>query len=353
MRLRFKFRLLSVFLLAFSQVGSVVATEPMETHVGSMRMLPPDSLSVRQSLDSVAGYSIEASLEIEGMRTDADLGKTSWWIDWLDADSVPYMRVSLRWGNGFSSDPSFDSAFLQTSVTSLPDDKVIASKNLSKGVSLARGSNTLAADWDGSMLDILVGNDRLRQVCSLSDIRVPAMVSLHANEPVRLDYFASRFTPAPYLPSLRKATLDSLVRSFEDRTYGSGAPVGLWDFLDRDTDGIRSQIGGYYTVTVIPHGISEMPDVTPAWAKRNGIYGDPIYDIVYVNGAKVNAGEWEEGMLKGYLYATPFLNHYRLVWYDAMKEDMGDECFADIADNALMTLNFPLHGAKMRLAKRP
>lgn len=319
------------------------AAGPVERHLGEIRILPTDSLLVGHGLDSVKSYGFETSVAIEGMRTAKELGRTSWWIDWLDADTVPYLRVAVRWGNGIPDEPSFDSAFLQVTVTALPSGETLASGRLSSGVSLARGANTLMADCNESgRLGIYVGDDNLREACSLSGVAAPDMIMLKANRPADVDYLAARFTPAPVLPVIPREEIDSVMAV---QGAVDSSPVGIWSFLDRDTDGVRSQLGGYYTIAVIPH--DGRCDNVPGVDARE----EPAFDILYLEGAKVNPAAWAPGMLKGQLHPTPFIGHYRLVWYDALKEDMGRECFADLADNALLTLSFPLHGGKIRFSR--
>lgn len=332
-----------VFWAAFFLLWSychAVAVDSVERHFGPVKIMPSDSIAVRHGIDSLCSYGFETSLEIEGMRTNRDIGKTSWWVDWLDPDGVPYLRAAVRWGNGISSDPAFDSAFLQVTVSSLPSGEELAVARFSNDVSLAKGANTLMAESDGSVLRLYIGNGNMREVASLPGIRVPAIIRLKANRCVSIDYFAARFMPASILPVVPLSQIEQFIAASP-----SSSPVGIWTFLDRDTDGIRSKLGGYYVVAVVPHGCGL------TCGDADSMDEQPAYDICYIDGAKVNAANWSAGMVKGFLYKTPFVDHYRLVWYDAMKEGMGQECFADIDSNTLMTLNFPLYGGKIRFSR--
>ena len=128
------------------------------------------------------------------------------------------------------------------------------------------------------------------------------------------------------------------------------AAMGVWEFLDRDTESEMAEPGGRYRLAVMPHRKEFVSELPAAAGSLQGV--EPDYDIVYLSGALSNGNRWEPGMLKGHLYSTSFTDHYRMVWYDAYFESMGEEVTADITpDGAILSANFPLYRSGMRFAR--
>ena len=334
---------LTACLHAYSIFPDILDAE--ERYFSCEKLAADERILMDCGVDSIKSYIVEAAVEISGMRTYSNLGKTSWWLDWLDDKGNPYLRVSVRWGNGLLTESSFDGAFLQIDVNEVnPDGSLvtIASRQFAKYVNISNGVNLLLANYSAGVLRLFIGNDLPREAAVIENVGLPSALSLSGNRKMRVNYFSGFFNPAIKLPVL---PVDSILAEIEANNDGVS---GLWRFLDRDTDGRRSQLGGFYTLALLP---DHSRDVNGMSDSR--ILSEPAaeYCIYYIDGAKVNGSDWAPGMLKGRLYATPFQNHYRLQWYDAEKKEMGEECFADITDGALLTLQFPLFGAKVRFAR--
>ena len=82
---------------------------------------------------------------------------------------------------------------------------------------------------------------------------------------------------------------------------------------------------------------------------KNNIGG---YDLLYYDGAVVNASAWTCGMLKGRLTKTKFKDNYDLVWWDSVMEQFDDDSYASIADFQILTLIFPTENAQIRFVKQ-
>jgi len=115
----------------------------------------------------------------------------------------------------------------------------------------------------------------------------------------------------------------------------SGSPEGIWLFLDRDTDSRRALAGGRYRL-----GIVKQKD-------------SPNYDIIYLDGAQVNASAWRCGMKKGELTPTIFSDHYDLLWYDSHMEPIEYDANASVSQGAVLTLSFPLMKSTLRFSRQP
>lgn len=107
-------------------------------------------------------------------------------------------------------------------------------------------------------------------------------------------------------------------------------PVGVWEYLDRDTDSRRAMSGGRYRLAIIPSG--------------------DAFDIVYLSGAEVQGDSWKRGMLKGRLVPTRFVGHYDLEWVDSSHKLIDRDIHATIEQDAILTLSFPLYKSVIRFS---
>lgn len=108
---------------------------------------------------------------------------------------------------------------------------------------------------------------------------------------------------------------------------------GIYEYLDSDIDLGLSRRGGDYILGVVGDG-------------KNG------YDLIYLGGARENSSAWTEGMTKGSLTPTIFVNHYNLSWYDADKSCDMTELWAEF-NGPVLELHFPNERAIMRFSRRP
>lgn len=105
-----------------------------------------------------------------------------------------------------------------------------------------------------------------------------------------------------------------------------------WTYFDRNTDPLRANPGGLYTLATVSDG-------------AGGYY------ILYIDGATVNNDFWRPLQVKGRLTPTVFQGHYNLLWFDSYGEAMTQEQSAAIENASLLTLNFPLYGAVIRFSR--
>ena len=131
---------------------------------------------------------------------------------------------------------------------------------------------------------------------------------------------------------------------------------GKWAFLDRDTDSRYSELGGRYELAVVsigflkkhqtPENYADMMKICPS------LENEGSFAVVLMSGASVNSRRWKPFMIKGFLIPTIFDRHYTLLWYDSYMNLMANEMSADIsADDAILTLKFPLNHAIMRFSR--
>ena len=276
--------------------------------------------------------SLEVSGALSGNGNSNGLGKASWCVEWSKPDGEVVRRISLRWGNECLGDP-LDRRFLRVAVDSVApggDSHELVSHDLYEGVDLYGGFNTLSVEesvagdmrlWIGDDLEFFVGE------CAA--VRIPSAIRVRANRKLKVRYAAFRHTPDP-ADSLQTSWTVSALTDYLD-SKGRDGIEGIWKFLDRDNDMRWARPGGAYRLAIVKNGTG--------------------YDILLLDGAKVNGDAWHPCMLKGRLHPTVFANHYELEWFDAYMEPMGDETSAQITDNVLLTLSFPLFRSQLRFSK--
>lgn len=127
------------------------------------------------------------------------------------------------------------------------------------------------------------------------------------------------------------AAFKSVTELGEYLSASSNQSERVWRYLDRDTDARVLNLGGEYSLATVSNA-------------------DGGYDIVYIDGARVNGAYWKPLKIKGRLLPTVFVNHYDLIWYDAYGHAIDRETSADIENGSILKLNFPLYGGSVRFA---
>lgn len=107
--------------------------------------------------------------------------------------------------------------------------------------------------------------------------------------------------------------------------------VGVYEYLDSDTDTELCRPGGRYSLGVVPDG-------------------DGGYEIIYLAGAEENGASWLPGMVKGRLTPTIFRDHFNLEWVDAEMSDDMEELWC-LFDGMIMELHFPKERGVMRFSR--
>ncbi|MDE5876699.1 MAG: hypothetical protein K2H47_04290 [Muribaculaceae bacterium] len=106
---------------------------------------------------------------------------------------------------------------------------------------------------------------------------------------------------------------------------------GYWQILDSEFDETLIRTGGDYRLALIADGDD--------------------FDIVYIEGARVNPGYWQAGMIKGHLASTPFDGIYDVTWYDAEGLPMSYGLKAQFESDATLSVQFPYQASRIRLQR--
>ncbi len=105
---------------------------------------------------------------------------------------------------------------------------------------------------------------------------------------------------------------------------------GIWTYFDRNTNALRSRMGGKYTLATVKHG--------------------DYYDLIYIDGADECSADWQPLRIKGRLLPVSILDTFLLEWIspDGLKIDF--ETGAMI-ENDILTFQFPYWHATMRFSR--
>lgn len=302
--------------------------------------------------DSV--YSISLPEEYSSLRIDVigamhtkgftiGDGKHHWGITMLDGDHQPRLKVTLIAGTD-NLDTSFSQAYMRVTVDSISQSGTthnIFSQKYYSELKLTNGSNGIRTEIADGVCRIQVGTET---PVTLGTFPWPTPLSeanIGGNCAVDMNFIETDFTlPTPPLP-LSGWSIDE-VSNYIPTAQGI---CGIWHFMDRDTDARFADPGGAYTLAILPHKHS----TSCPCAKSSSTI--PVFDIIYLDGAAIYPDRWQPGMIKGYLYVTPFENHYRLEWYDASKQLINKEITADYTAPAILSLHFPLLKSHLRFSR--
>lgn len=258
-----------------------------------------------------------------------------WGVVWNYVDSLNYYSLLLSCENSVQHD-ILDHRSISVKVVEVMEgvSRIIDEALLDKDVNLSAGFNLVKISSDCSITTVTIGEQQPKPYFKFEDIdytrpwQYGYLVGVGAC--VDVERIVARVNHVT-THDLATTWTESAIT---DHLEASSDPLeGYWVYLDRNLDDSRARLGGRYTLAIVRQGDG--------------------YDILYIEGAKVSGDQWQAGMLKGRLQATPFVGNYNLIWYDALKAPMSEDDYATFdASSAILSLHFPIHKSLVRLYKR-
>lgn len=255
-------------------------------------------------------------------------------VVWNFRNCKNYYAVVMLNDNTINHD-ILDKNSLNIKIVKVCDGKeyILKKVDIDKNINLNGGFNLVRIVYDGSVTSVGIGNKSLSIIAELADVDYSGIkhfgyfvgkgacvdierIVLNTN-PTNKDKLKTKWT----FEAIRNQLLIS-----KDKYEG------YWSYLDRNMDENQVKLGGKYCLALIKNGLD--------------------YDILYVNGAKVNDKDWSCGMLKGRLLHTDFVDNYNLIWYDVLKDSFNDDEYATFDGGNIMTLYFPLQKSQLRFYKK-
>lgn len=297
------------------------------------------------SLDAVADTMVSINLPEGFMRPIAIEARIGFGPTGRDTGHRQ-AKAGLIWG--MKSDDDYHMAVISPGAKTLDDmiddrylhldvirhtsagDSLIKSVECRSGINPAPGHNHFAVEIDRSSKEaiISIGKSSLTTMAVIEcDGSAEGRFAVMATAGVRLPLVVAAYRSVNTVPD--SGVDEAAIRMTERRP---DSPIGVWEYLDRDTDSRRALAGGRYRLGIIP--------------AADGAAGD--YDIVYLGGAEVNSQRWKPGMIKGRLKAMPFAAHWDLLWYDSDMRLISRDINASMEQNSILSLNFPLMKSTIR-----
>lgn len=233
-------------------------------------------------------------------------------------------------------DDTVDSRYIGITLGTVTPEGFKIKGHINKKERIGKGEEENVASLALSENNVTIGVGH-RYPETVSEVNCPVDLSLPTGIIIKGRVKISEMV-TEYITDIAKELQTSLTENrLAHLPVSDNDPTGLWEYLDRDMDRNMAIAGGRYTLGIVP-------------SEEN--VGE--YDIIYIRGAEVNGSAWKEGMKKGKLIPTIFENHYNMIWYDSQMDKMTDDMHADLSQNAILSLSFPLMNSTMRFSrKRP
>lgn len=219
---------------------------------------------------------------------------------------------------------------LEVSALEIPSGAILASSAEGEGIDPYRGKNAWRISRVGDQWNVFAGNREYRHVLSFhAGLPADVLPVVEARSPGGITLsgpdvdIRSNEIPASYGADI--------FLSLQESSGKPSSVSGTYALLDYEFDDSYARIGGRYRLAVVP--VIESED----------------YDIVYIEGADVNASLWTKGRKKGMLKSTPFANIFDVEWYDADGSVMSRDINAEFDPLAkTLTVRFPYQSSILR-----
>lgn len=288
-----------------------------------------DSLYLFELEESPIAYSIEVRAALSKNNEQEEHSSQEWGIVWNYKTDKDFNYVKIVCGNLCYGD-FLDQRYADVIIGNCQNgiNSIIESKRLYKGVDTSTEYNSLLLEWNNNVAKFFVGNKELKFVTKLDIDNRKGLYGIYTNESLRVMSLV-----ADSKSNLKnKLSTEWTLEKIDNYLIKSNDPKeGYWEYLDRDNNDKKAKIGGRYKFALIREGED--------------------FIILYISGAVTNKSSWKPGMIKGKLKSTIFENHYDLVWYDSMFEPIETDAHADITDDIILNLQFPIYESSFRLYK--
>lgn len=245
-------------------------------------------------------------------------------VSLLSADSVELQAVEIMLGRIRNADDDDSRRFVLT-FPGCDRSPVETEVEASAGTCTLQLTSEGNSDWETRFgYDSYIPAGTIAGLANVAAVRVKALLPAEVIS-VNLD---SR--PLPEARDTRWQCADDVERYLAEAPYDM--VEGVYTYMDCDLDTRRARRGGDYRIAVVKAGTG--------------------YDLIYLGGAEVNAGDWREGMRKGHVEPTVFQDNYTLRWADANGDAGFEGAWASIT-GAIMELHFPAESATLRFSREP
>ncbi|MCH5216439.1 MAG: hypothetical protein J1F10_05810 [Muribaculaceae bacterium] len=248
-------------------------------------------------------------------------------------DSLNYDEIKIVSGNTDLYEP-YDRRYFQIEFwkhTEGMESCMAVSKKFYKDLGRKNDYNTLCLNFKNDCLTFQIGRSTYETVFELQlPLDKMKKIGVLSVQKIGIKNIYIDYEPLgePMKAQIYNyAAIDSLISNSDEPI------VGYWNYFDRKINVPKVQLGGKYSLAIIP-------DV-----------GTQNFNVLYIDNAKVNESKWKCGMIKGRLYPTGVYGNYNLVWYDADMNEMNDDCYVSLTGGEFVEFVFPVEKSSFRLIK--
>lgn len=198
---------------------------------------------------------------------------------------------------------------------------------VTEGMDPYKGKNSWKISREGNVWMVFAGNRSYTRVMDHTvQLGSPVKVSVAANPGGSISVTNEDIS---FVPDIEWQSGSEPAPGIKD-PQGIG---GIYSLFDYETDENLSKLGGRYRLLISPAEGGE-------------------YEMVYLSGATVLPGSWEQGMKKGQMKPTAFPHVYDVEWTDALGEVMERDVHAEYETlTQSLVVKFPYQGTSLRFRK--
>ena len=209
-------------------------------------------------------------------------------------------------------------------------ENICTRKDIFSDFNLYDGENAFRLYIDKTGWKLKGGNRTYKPLaeCDIRDFCVDSIgYAVMPGGRIRVDYISIDIAGSDFSPKNSIYSDKEELRKYFERS--SDEKEGEWGIFDRMLEDNYMRMGGEYRIALVK--------------------SESGYDMVYLDGAVKNPGEWKPGMKKGRLTTSPFENVYNVEWIDA-SGDIISGAKAQF-ESPMLRIIFPEHSSELRLRK--
>lgn len=271
-------------------------------------------------IDTLPPHASSADVHVRLQRTTK--GADSWILIWNYLDDDNYVKAVAN----LPDQRIYDDVYVPEATIDVVEVRNgVETPVVSSNISVPEATLSLKLAYDGYSARLYAG---------CKDKMLVGRVPYNANAGGEVRVITSERTLAHRLTADSYSNPAPAYATDQAPAEGSLDPVaGHWEYLDRDINRDLASIGGKYRLEIVAR-----------------LDGD--YEIVYQDGATVNADDWQPPRLKGWLHPSGFKGNFDLIWYDAQGRLLDDDNEAQLSDDGMvLTLRFPVYKSQIRFKR--
>ncbi|MBD5207342.1 MAG: LysE family translocator [Bacteroidales bacterium] len=225
-------------------------------------------------------------------------------------------------------DETYFSPFMEVALQT-PSDTI--TQTLTKDLDLHNGRNAFSITLAREKLSFSAGNRKYRPILSSIPCRegIDSIgFVIYPGGAIEVDWIALEPRPTPEDFEITRFGDPNVRHTYFSRS--TDPKEGIWSILDHTYDDAILPPGGDYRLAMVR--------------------ADDGYQLIYLDGARVNSDLWGQGMIKARLHESGLSNTYNVEWIDADGQLIQGEVKARY-ENPVLTILFPGQKTTIRMQR--